>query len=215
MKLHWSPRSPYVRKVMITLHETGRLSEVTQVRTVVSAHEPPNPEILRDNPLGKIPALVTEEGVLFDSRVICTWLDKDGALLADSVQARRWQALADGATEILLAWRTELTRPSGPWQPLTDSYRTKIRAVMATLEGEAQLLADVDFGAGHVALVCYLGQLDFRWPDCNWRCAFPRLAQVAATWEARPSVRATAVRDDGGSDTSLTAGQLTFAKETP
>ncbi|MFD1753135.1 glutathione S-transferase N-terminal domain-containing protein [Salipiger marinus] len=76
MTLHWSPRSPYVRKVMITLHETGLLPEVALQRSVVALHLPPNAAVLADNPLGKIPALVTGDGpALFDSRVICEYLD--------------------------------------------------------------------------------------------------------------------------------------------
>ncbi|MBE3638795.1 glutathione S-transferase [Mangrovicoccus algicola] len=213
MKLHWSPRSPFVRKVMITLHETGRLDEVELMRNVVAAHLPPNPAVLADNPLGKIPALVTDDGVLFDSRVICAYLDRD-EVLPDGPRAQTWAALADGATDILLAWRTELSRPIGPWAAITGSYLVKIRAVMAHLEAEVGSLTAAPFGPGHVALVCFLGQLDFRWPDCAWRDHFPGLAALAADWAARPSVAATAVVDDGTGDNALTAGILTFAKET-
>ncbi|MCA0942858.1 glutathione S-transferase N-terminal domain-containing protein [Salipiger pacificus] len=213
MKLHWSPRSPFVRKVMITLHETGRLDEVELMRNVVASHLPPNPAVLADNPLGKIPALVTEQGVLFDSRVICAWLDRDGTLDA-GLEAQRWQALADGATDILLAWRTELLRPQGPWEAITGSFRAKIAAVMAALEAEAEALASQPFGLGQVSVICFLGQLDFRWGDCAWRSHFPRLADLAASWAERPSVAATAIVDDGAAGDEVTAGVLTFEKET-
>src|SRR3546814_15919853 len=76
MKLHWSPRSPFVRKVMITLHEAGLVERVELVRSVVAFAAAPNPEVLADNPLGKIPALILDDGTaLFDSRVICEFLD--------------------------------------------------------------------------------------------------------------------------------------------
>src|ERR1700679_1402998 len=70
MKLHWSPRSPFVRKVMVALHETGLVDRVHTVRTVVAVTQP-NAVLQRDNPLSKIPTLVLDDGsALFDSRVI-------------------------------------------------------------------------------------------------------------------------------------------------
>ena len=61
MKLHWSPRSPYVRKVMIVAHETGLADRLERVRSVVAMSKP-NLDVMRDNPLGKIPTLVTDDG---------------------------------------------------------------------------------------------------------------------------------------------------------
>jgi len=70
MKLHWSPRSPFVRKVMIAAHETGLVNRLTCVRTVV-AMTAPNTNLLCDNPLSKIPTLVLDDGSpLYDSVVI-------------------------------------------------------------------------------------------------------------------------------------------------
>ncbi|WCR05266.1 glutathione S-transferase [Paracoccus saliphilus] len=219
MKLHWSPRSPYVRKVMIVLHETGLLDQVELSRNVVALHMSTPDPVLADNPLGKIPTLVTENGArLFDSRVICEHLDLragTGLFPADR-EARMahltWQALADGMTDILLLWRTELSRETGPWEAVTAGWRTKVRASMARLEVEAGRMAELPFGIGHVALACALGQLDFRWSDCAWRGHFPRLAALFATLEARPSVAATAVRDDQDSGPDeVTRGQLDFS----
>lgn len=143
MKLHWSPRSPFVRKVMIVLSETGLTDRVDLVRSVVAMHLPPNPDVLADNPLAKIPTLVTAEGQsLFDSRVICEYLDMQAGtgLFPEDPQARvaqlRWQALGDGLTDILLIWRTELTRETGPWQAVTEGWQVKVRAAMAKLEAE-------------------------------------------------------------------------------
>ncbi len=61
MKLHWSPRSPFVRKVMIFAHETGLAERITCVRTVAIMNDP-NPVLLADNPLNKIPTLVLDDG---------------------------------------------------------------------------------------------------------------------------------------------------------
>lgn len=219
MKLHWSPRSPFVRKVMIVLHETGQVADVTLSRNAVAVQLPTPAPVLADNPLGKIPALVTAEGQkLVDSRVICEYLDlMAGTGLYPADPAARitqltWQALADGMTDVLLIWRTELSRPTGPWDALVDGWRTKVRATMARFEDEAPALTRSPFGIGQIALVTALGQLDFRWPDCAWRGHFPWLAGLEAEWSERPSVAATVVKDDGGEDAgALTRGQLTFA----
>lgn len=224
MKLHWSPRSPFVRKVMIALHETRQLEDVELVRSVVAVHLPPNPDVLADNPLGKIPTLITDEGsALFDSRVICEFLDAragGGILVSADPTARfaalRWQALADGATDILLAWRTELTRPTGPWVSITDSYQTKIRAVITRLEAESPALAAAPFGIGQISVLCLLGQLDFRWSDCDWRQHFPGLAACEQDWAARPSVQATPIVDDQDASpttVAVTKGALSFITE--
>ena len=218
MKLHWSPRSPFVRKVMIVLHETGLAEKVERHRSVVAVQMPTPSEVLADNPLGKIPALVTEDGCrLVDSRVICEYLDlRAGAgLFAVEPGARicqlTWQALADGMTDVLLIWRTELSRDGGPWEAVADGWRIKVRATMARFEAEAGAIAAAPFGIGHIALVCMLGQLDFRWPDCGWRERFTQLAALEKELANRPSVSANPVEDDQSSGAGdLTAGQLTF-----
>ena len=75
MKLHWSPRSPFVRKVMVVVHELGLTDRVTCVRTVAAATKP-HAELMQDNPLSKIPTLVLDDGtVIYDSPVICDYLD--------------------------------------------------------------------------------------------------------------------------------------------
>ena len=108
MKLHWSPRSPFVRKVNIVLAECGLTDAVERMRSVAVFAAPPNPDILRDNPLGKIPVLITDDGrKLFDSRVICEYLiglaGRDDLLPTDPetrFRHLRWQALGDGLTDI-------------------------------------------------------------------------------------------------------------------
>lgn len=219
MKLHWSPRSPFVRKVMIVLHETGLVDAVELSRNVVAVQMPTPAAVLADNPLGKIPALVTDDGrQLIDSKVICEYLDlKAGAGLFPAEPNARiaqlnWQALADGMTDILLIWRTELSRESGPWEAVVQSWRVKVQATMARLEVEAEKIAAAEFGIGQVALAAALGQLDFRWPDCKWRQSFPRLAELEASLAARPSIAATIIEDDQDSEAQrLTAGQLSFS----
>jgi glutathione S-transferase len=75
MKLHWSPRSPYVRKVMIAAHEIGIADRLNCVRTVVFIFRPAE-ELFEYNPLNKLPTLELDDGTaLFDNRVICEYLD--------------------------------------------------------------------------------------------------------------------------------------------
>lgn len=203
MKLHWSPRSPFVRKVMIVLREKGLLDQVECVRSVVAFAAKPNEAVLADNPLGKIPALVLDDGTcLFDSRVICEYLDSLGGprLLPEAGNVRfrqlRWQAMGDGMTDLLLLWRNEMTRPDGAYDVLISAFARKVTAVMQKLELEADELASTDFGLGHVSVVCALGQLDFRFLDNHWQQAFPRLAAWHEIVLSRPSVRETIPQDD-------------------
>lgn len=205
MRLHWSPRSPFVRKVMIVLHETGLLGQVELVRSVAIFNAPPNPTILADNPLGKIPVLVTDEGErLFDSRVICEYLvglagrpDLLPAAGPERLRQLRWQALGDGLTDILLLWRQERLRGERANPVILGAFETKTRASLAALEAEAPALAAAPFGLGHVAILCALGQLDFRFAGCGWRAAHPALSAWEAGLASRPAVAATAVADDG------------------
>lgn len=206
MKLHWSPRSPFVRKVMIVLNETGLVDRVECVRTVVAMAAPPNPALLPDNPIAKIPTLVLDDGrTVFDSRVISEYLDTlhEGPKLFPSEAGRRfkhlrWQAFADGLTDVLLLWRNERIRPEGTQHKVViEAFETKVRHAFAAFDREASDLAAEPFGIGHIALVCTLGQMDFRFGDSNWRGGNPRLGDWYDEIRERPSVHVTEVKDDG------------------
>ena len=117
MKLHWSPKSPYVRKVMICAHELGLVERLELVRSVAAMLKP-NARLMVDNPLSKIPTLVLDDGfTLFDSVVICEYLNDLGAAArcsraqgADKWQALRWHAFGDGLLDALILWRNERER---------------------------------------------------------------------------------------------------------
>jgi glutathione S-transferase len=202
MKLHWSPRSPFVRKVMIVAHERGLTSRLTCVRTV-AAMTKPHAELMKDNPLSKIPTLVLDDGtVIYDSPVICEYFDSlgDGPKLfpADAkarLVALRRQALGDGFLDLMVTLRNERERP----QPSTvhqASAAARRAAVLQSLEQEADALAATPFGIGHIAIGCSLCYLDFRYADENWRKEHPRIAAWHADFAARPSVRETEPVDD-------------------
>ena len=207
MKLHWSPRSPFVRKVMIVLHELGMVERVECVRSPVMMAGAANPDVLVDNPLGKIPTLVLDDGAaLFDSRVICEYLDllagdRSGRLVPADDQGRiaclRWQAFGDGLTDILLLWRIEMARGEARNQVISDAFDAKVRASLARLEAEVPELGKSPFGLGHIAVACALGQLDFRFATSHWRAAHPQLSAWYDALSARPSFAATKAEDDG------------------
>jgi glutathione S-transferase len=203
MKLHWSPRSPYVRKVMIVAHELGVAQRLETVRTVVGGTTP-HLELMRDNPLGKIPTLVLQDGaIIYDSPVICEYLDTlhDGPKLfpdwPERLTALRRLALGDGMLDIALAWLGERFRPvEKQSEPHMALWRAKLLACIDALERDADALAAGRFTIGHIAIGIALSYLDFRFDDLAWRDGHPRLAAWHATFDARPSVQANPPIDD-------------------
>jgi glutathione S-transferase len=202
MKLHWSPRSPFVRKVMIVAHERGLLDRLDCVRTV-AAMTTPHAELMRDNPLSKIPTLVLDDGsALYDSPVICEYLDAlDGKphLFPAAREARlialRRQALGDGFLDLLVFARNEWLHEQPSAAHLT-SVAARTAAVLDNLEREADALAASAFDIGQIAIGCALSYLDFRFADQDWRKDHQRLAIWHAVFAARPSVEATRPVDD-------------------
>ena len=195
LKLHWSPKSPYVRKVMVCAHELGVLPQLELVRSVAAMLKP-NEQLMLDNPLSKIPTLVLEDGsTLFDSVVICEYLNDlaSGPLFAqgaDKWRALRWHAVGDGLLDALILWRNERERDL-PLQVLMDAFDLKTRAALALLETEATSLERAPFAIGHIGLGCALGYLDYRFQALGWRAMAPRLAQWHGQLMQRASFRAT------------------------
>ncbi len=196
MKLHWSPKSPYVRKVMICAQELGLADRMELIRSVAAMLKP-NERLMQDNPLSKIPTLVLDDGfTLFDSVVICEYLnDLGGGSLfprqgADKWQALRWHALGDGLLDALILWRNEREREV-PLKALIDAFELKTRAVLKQLDDEAQALNETALSIGHVAVGCALGYLDYRFDSLGWRGIAPRLAEWYAETRTRPSFHST------------------------
>lgn len=202
MKLHWSPRSPFVRKVMIVAHERGLVDRIECVRTVAATAKP-HAELMKDNPLSKIPALVLGDGtVLYDSRVICEYLDSlDSAPKLLPLEAKprltalRRQALGDGFLDMMVLLRDERMR-AAPSDKHIASTAVRKAALLDSLEREAESLTRTPFSIGHIAIGCALSYLDFRFGDEDWRKDHLRIANWHAAFAARPSVRATQPVDD-------------------
>lgn len=197
MKLFHSPASPYVRKVMVIAHETGRSFDLLPCKVTPVARDA---AVAAQNPLGKIPTLLTDDGPLYDSRVICQYLDAqhDGPPMYPAAGPARWtalrrEALADGLLDAALLARYETAlRPADKVSAeILQGHMDKIAAALTALEGET--LDGVD--AGTVATGCALGYLDFRFASFDWRAGHPRLAAWFADFGARPSMAATVPHD--------------------
>jgi glutathione S-transferase len=204
MKLHWSPRSPFVRKVMIVAHEVGVADRIDCVRTVAATTKP-NAELMIDNPLSKLPTLVLDDGTaLYDSSVICEYFDTLHAgpkLFPADARARmtalRRQALGDGMLDFLVLWRGELMRPAEHRSAAhLENYAVRRSSVLESIEREIPALESSTYSIGHIALGCALSYLDFRFNDFNWRKSHSRAAAWHRTFASRPAVEATEPVDD-------------------
>jgi glutathione S-transferase len=204
MKLYWSPRSPFVRKVMVCAHELGIAGQIETVYTVVSLSAC-NTDMMQVNPLGRIPTLITDDGlVLYDSAVICEYLDSThaGSRLFPAAGAARWEALrrhalADGMLETLVLWLGERRKKTSPGS--SDQlavFERKIASALDRAEHEARALDTTHFDIGHLALAVALGYIDFRFADLAWRANHPELARWFETAGARPSMLITAPHDE-------------------
>jgi glutathione S-transferase len=199
MKLYWSNASPYARKVRMVIAEKalGRLVEEISVEVYTDP-----PALLAVNPLGKIPALVLDDGLgLFDSPAICAFLDAhpegQGARLQPQSGRERWmvtraEALGDGITDLAFGLRQESLKPEGEKSP-TSAARARGQ-LLRSLDAILPTLQTLPEGTtlGHLALAVPLGYLDFRHPDMPWRNGRAELAAWYEQIYARPSVSATA-----------------------
>jgi glutathione S-transferase len=196
MKLISSPLSPFVRKVRVLLIETG-LADQVEVLNVSTSPLDADPQAAAANPLGKIPALIREDGpALYDSRVITRYLDAQsgGRFYPES---RLWEVLtleatADGIMEaaVLMIYE-ERYRPEGlrhaPW--VEGQWAKAARALTAVnARWMSHLAGPLDMS--QIAIGCALGYLDFRHAARNWRADNPALAD----WYARFSTRDSMVR---------------------
>lgn len=192
MRLLMSNTSPYARKCRILARELGLAVEDVAIDTMKDPAE-----LLAANPLGKIPVLLTDEGAVYDSPVICARLfdmaPGQGLMPAEGAARRAMQvteALADGILDAALGLRAELlSRPADPtWTGrMTRAIERGLPALGARLTG------GFDFGA--VCALSVIHYLDFRfpvaeWPTLDWR-RVEALAALDAMFGERASVRET------------------------
>lgn len=202
MKLLASPTSPFARKVLVAAIELGLDSRIERTDAAVSPTNR-NQTVIAHNPLGQVPTLVADDGVvLYDSRVIAEYLDHlaGGGRVFPVPGPARWralteQALADGIIDAALLARYETA--SRPAMLLWEDWRTgqldKVQKGLERLERQVgDLGSRIDIGT--ISVACALGYLDLRFADLDWRSAAPRLAAWFATFAARPSMKATEPR---------------------
>jgi glutathione S-transferase len=196
VQLFYQTHSPYARKVLVMAHEVGladRLEVIHQETSPMLRNE----TVFALNPLGKVPVLITGDECLFDSNVICEYLDglHDGRKMIPPSGAARWralrlQSLAQGLADagILLRWETA-RRPEALRMPeLADGHREKLVTSYDYVERDQSL--DERLHIGHVALATALSWILFReLPD--FREGRPRLTQWYDRFERRPSMLAT------------------------
>ena len=198
MKLIIAKPSPYARKARVALIEKG-----IEFETVVENPWLPETRVANTNPLGKIPALVLDDGrVIHDSKVIVEYLETlnaPPALIPPSPDLRiahkQIEVIADGISDAIVLIRLEGTRPvamqSSDW---VRRQRKKIEASVVELSrllGEQEWFTVAGFGLGDVATGCALGFLDFRFPEFDWRPSAPNLERLFARLSARPSFAQT------------------------
>ncbi len=199
MILRSSPSSPFVRKVRIAISLLG-FDGKTEVRE--TDLNDAGDSIRKQNPLGKIPALVLDDGeTLYDSRVILEYLDQlagGGRIIPREGKARfdvlRLQALCDGVLDagVLLVYETRYRPPEMKVQSWVERQQDKIARALAALEAAPPPL-DALPNAGQIALACALGYLDLRFSG-EWRKNHPKLVAWHDRFAAQvPAFAATKV----------------------
>jgi len=199
MKLWYASASPFVRKVLILAHETGLID---QLEIIDAATTPinPNDDLAKDNPLGKIPTLVLDEGQsVFDSSVICEYLDglHEGEKMiplqgTDRLNALVTQSLGDGLMDAAVGARYEqFLRPEDKqWDKWIEGQFVKISQSLDVLENwRGARIQDIHIGS--IAVASALSYLDFRHTDFDWREGRPVLTQMLATFSERESMKQT------------------------
>ncbi|MFC7396963.1 glutathione S-transferase family protein [Chelatococcus sp. GCM10030263] len=180
--LRSSPFSPFGRKVQIAANVLG-LGD--QIEVVAADTADPRDSIRRQNPLGKIPALVLENGqVLYDSRVITDYLDHlaGGGRIIPTGEARYavlvMQALADGILDAaLLAVYEKRWREPDMHAPKWLAHQGgKMERGLAVLEETTPAAPGAIPDVGQIAVACALGYLDLRF-EGEWRSQHPRLVE--------------------------------------
>jgi glutathione S-transferase len=197
MKLTFSPASPFARKVRIAAIELGLIDRIEFVPATV-APGTPNDEYSKIHPLKKLPVLILDNGdVIVDSYVIVEYLDElaGGGRLIPASGPMRWKvksehSLLQGMLDSMLLCRYEaMVRPEAlRWKAWSDDHWNRAWLGMARFEQQADLMSR-PFDIAMIGLICVLGYADFRFADCGWRKAYPKLDAFHQKMLEHPSVK--------------------------
>ena len=206
LKLHYTAASPYVRKVVVTAIEVGLDGEIERVTPTVSLFDGEGDSgVNADNPLGKVPTLITREGIaLVDSSLICEYLSslapERGLLPANGDE--RWevlsiQALAQGLLDAVVsrALETHIRPDNFSWPGWVERQSVKIERALDAFEqklsGDAPLLASGVVNLGAISLACTLGYMVARLGVKDWRRTHAALSSWVDEFSQRESMLAT------------------------
>jgi glutathione S-transferase len=198
MKLYFSAASPFVRKVMVVLHETDQLDDVERIDVSLTPLAPSD-VVRAANPLSKLPALERQDGpALYDSRVICAFLDDRANTMLYGDGAMHWdiltlEATGDGLMDAAVSARYEMfLRPEDKrWPDWADAQVDKALGAIRAVERLWLAHLAKPLSMGHIAIGCALGYMDFRHEAVDWRSQAPGLAEWYTAFSARPSMAAT------------------------
>lgn len=197
MKLFSSPNSPYARKCRVIIIEKGLEQQVQLVQA--DPYVCP-PDLLSVNPLSKIPALLTDDGLaICDSPLICEYLDQLPSSARPLFPASRKEhfpvlalaALADGLLDVTLELRYQQLQPLEKQWP--ERMQAREQAILRTLDSISRhaLPGDEILNIGTLTLACALAYLHFRQPQIQWEYTYPELDKWLAHVLKRPSFQQT------------------------
>lgn len=198
LKLYHSHTSPYVRKVMVLLHETDQLSEVELIPAGGTPVDPGTMPVAQ-NPLGKVPTLERPDGAaIYDSRAICQYLDHRAGGRMYPKPPRLWdtltlEATADGILDaaILMVYESRVRPEDKRFDPWVEGQWAKVARSLDVLEARwmPHLAGPLDMG--QIGVASALAYLDLRHGARSWRTGRDALAVWQAGFAARPSMLAT------------------------
>lgn len=198
MKLYQNQLSPFARKTLIVVQETGQQDDVESIEVFGTTLEPGTIPVAQ-NPLGKLPVLVRPDGpAIYDSRVICRYLDDRAGTDLYPSGSGEWdcltlEATADGIMDsaVLMIYEARIRPPEFQYQPVVEAHWAKVSRAITALNDRWVSHLQGSLHIGQIAVACALGYVDFRLADRGWRDDNPALAEWFAGFGERESFRTT------------------------
>lgn len=197
MKLLYTPRSPYARKVRVTAIEKGIELELVSEDLVNKS-----PGLVKANPLGKIPTLILDNGqTIFDSPVICEYFDHlkpKPAIIPKASQKRlavlTLAAAADGLMDVTVAMFMEKVRHPGDFDAaFIAANEITLKRCFAYFDAQVDVFKELNIAS--IGLASAIGYLNFRMPHLWPAADYPRLARWYEEFSKRPSMKKTVPKE--------------------